>query len=201
LAPEEKDRAEKLMAQGERQLQQGSIVLAREFFRRAADIGFAPAAIRLASTYDLGELSRLGAKGVVPDRAEAKKWYERAAQGGNRKAMHNLAVLYADGSGIGQNYVEAAKWFKQGADYGVTDSQYNLAVLYERGMGLDKNPTEAAKWFAIAAGQGDGDAARKLETLKQTMNPVELANALQGAKAYQAKPIDPAANEVPAFPG
>ena len=115
--------------------------------------------------------------------------------------MHNLAVLYADGTGIGQNYAEAARWFKQGAEYGVTDSQYNLAVLFERGMGLDKNPTEAAKWFAIAAAQGDADAAARLEQLKKTMNPVELANALQGAKAYQAKPVDPVANEVPAAPG
>jgi hypothetical protein len=93
LAAEEKDRAEKLMAQGERQLQQGSIVLAREFFRRAADIGFAPAAIRLASTYDPGELSRLGAKGVVPDRAEAKKWYERARDLGAPEAEERLAKL------------------------------------------------------------------------------------------------------------
>ena len=93
LAPEEKDRAEKLMAQGERQLQQGSVVLAREFFRRAADIGFAPAAIRLASTYDPGELSRLGVKGVVADRAEAKKWYERARELGAPEAEERLAKL------------------------------------------------------------------------------------------------------------
>ena len=81
------------MAQGERQLQQGSVVLAREFFRRAADAGFAPAAIRLASTYDPGELSRLGAKGVVPDRAEAKKWYERARDLGAPEAEERLARL------------------------------------------------------------------------------------------------------------
>ena len=154
----------------------------------------------VVAQYRMGALFERGI-GVTKNLPEAKKWYERAAQGGNRKAMHNLAVLYADGTGIGQNYGEAAKWFKLGADYGVTDSQYNLAVLYERGMGLDKNPTEAAKWFAIAAGQGDTDAAAKLEQLKKTMNPVELANALQGAKAFQAKPIDPVANEVPAFPG
>jgi localization factor PodJL len=161
---------------------------------KAANSGLVVAQYRMGALYERGI-------GVTKNLPEAKKWYERAAVGGNRKAMHNLAVLHADGTGIGQNYAEAAKWFKQGADYGVTDSQYNLAVLYERGMGLDKNPTEAAKWFAIAAGQGDADAAAKLEQLKKTMNPVELANALQGAKAYQPKPIDPVANEVPAFPG
>lgn len=161
---------------------------------QSANSGLVVAQYRLGALYERGI-------GVTKNLAEAKNWYERAALGGNRKAMHNLAVLYADGTGIGQNYVEAAKWFRQGAEHGVTDSQYNLAVLYERGMGLDKNPTEAAKWFAIAAGQGDTDAAAKLEQLKKTMNPVELGNALDGAKAFQAKPVDPVANDVPAFPG
>ena len=161
---------------------------------KAANAGLVVAQYRMGALFERGI-------GVTKNLPEAKKWYERAAQGGNRKAMHNLAVLYADGSGIGQNYVEAAKWFKQGAEYGVGDSQYNLAVLYERGMGLDKNPTEAAKWFAIAAAGGDADAASKLEQLKKTMNPVELNNALEGAKTFQPKAIDPAANEVPAFQG
>ena len=161
---------------------------------KAANSGLVVAQYRLGALYERG----IGVTKSLPD---ARKWYERAAQGGNRKAMHNLAVLYADGAGIGQNYAEAARWFKQGADYGVTDSQYNLAVLYERGMGLDKNPTEAAKWFAVAAAQGDADASARLEQLKKTMNPVELANALHGAQAYKAKPADPVANDVPAFPG
>ena len=161
---------------------------------KAANSGLVVAQYRMGALYERGI-------GIEKNLQEARKWYERAAQSGNRKAMHNLAVLYADGTGIGQNYAEAARWFKQGAEYGVTDSQYNLAVLFERGMGLDKNPTEAAKWFALAAAQGDADAAARLEQLKKTMNPVELANALQGAKAYQAKPVDPVANEVPAVPG
>lgn len=93
LTAEEKARGEKLVAQGERFLQQGSIVLAREFFRRAADAGFAQGAIRLAATYDPAELERLQAQGVVPDRAEARKWYERARELGAPEAEARLARL------------------------------------------------------------------------------------------------------------
>jgi hypothetical protein len=93
LSAEVRGRAEKLISQGERFLQQGSIVLAREFFRRAADAGLAQGAIRLAATYDPGELQRLQAQGVVPDRAEARKWYERARELGAPEAEERLARL------------------------------------------------------------------------------------------------------------
>jgi hypothetical protein len=93
LSAEERTRAEKLLAQGERHLQQGSIVLAREFFRRAAEAGLPQGAIRLAATYDPAELSRMQAQGVVPDRAEARKWYERARELGAPEAEERLARL------------------------------------------------------------------------------------------------------------
>jgi hypothetical protein len=93
LSADEKMRAEKLMAQGERSLGQGNVALAREFFRRAADTGLAQAAVRLAATYDPAELDRLQVQGVVPDRAEARKWYERARELGAPEAEDRLARL------------------------------------------------------------------------------------------------------------
>jgi hypothetical protein len=80
LSAEEKARAEKLMAQGEKFLSQGNIAVARQYFQRAA-------------TYDPAELSRLQAQGVVPDRAEARKWYERARELGAPEAEERLARL------------------------------------------------------------------------------------------------------------
>ena len=59
LSAEDKARAEKLVAQGDRYLEQGNIALAREFFHRAAEAGFAAGAIRMAATYDPIELERL----------------------------------------------------------------------------------------------------------------------------------------------
>ena len=93
LSAEEKSRAEKLMAQGEKFLTQGNIAVARQYFQRAAEAGLAVGALRLAATYDPAELSRIQAQGVVPDRAEARKWYERARELGAPEAEERLARL------------------------------------------------------------------------------------------------------------
>lgn len=81
---EERALDERLVAQGERYFTVGDVVSARLLFRRAADWGFAPAALRLAATYDASELRRLQVEGVAADRNEARKWYERARVGSAR---------------------------------------------------------------------------------------------------------------------
>ncbi len=93
LAPEEKEQARRLVAQGERYLSMGNFVIARQFFERAADIGYAPGALQLAATFDPIELARLGARGVVANTAEARKWYERARELGAAEASDRLARL------------------------------------------------------------------------------------------------------------
>ena len=98
--PEEKDRLQKLaaqaeryIAQGERYLLEGNIGVARQFFQRAADAGYAPGAMRLAATYDPAELSRSQVQGIVPNPSEARKWYERARELGAPEAEERLARL------------------------------------------------------------------------------------------------------------
>jgi hypothetical protein len=90
---QERALAERLVAQGERYFTLGDVVSARLLFRRAADWGSAPAALRLAATYDPAELLRLHVQGVTPDRAEARKWYERARDLGAPEAQERLAKL------------------------------------------------------------------------------------------------------------
>jgi len=95
LSGEVRERAAQLVAQGERYLAQGKVGGARLFFRQAADAGLALGAIRLAATYDPGELARLDAHGIVADAAEARKWYERARELGAAEAEERLARLGA----------------------------------------------------------------------------------------------------------
>ena len=85
------------------------------------------------------------------DLAAARDLYAAAADKGNGKAMHNLAVLYAEGINGPADYRTAAHWFRKAADRGITDSQYNLAILYARGIGVEQNYAESYKWFALAA--------------------------------------------------
>jgi hypothetical protein len=93
LAPEEKERAERMVSQGLRHQEQGNIGAARLFFQRAAEAGFAMGAIRLAATFDPVELARLNVQGVRPDRDEARRWYERARELGAAEADERLARL------------------------------------------------------------------------------------------------------------
>jgi len=73
--PEERAQAERLVAQGERSLADGNVGLARQFFQRAAEAGFARGALLLGATYDPRELASFAA---LANPAVAQIWYERA---------------------------------------------------------------------------------------------------------------------------
>ena len=93
LTGEERARGERFLALGERHLEQGNIGAARMFFQRAAEVGLAAGALKMAATFDPTELSRLEAVAVTPDRKEARKWYERARDLGAPEAEDRLARL------------------------------------------------------------------------------------------------------------
>lgn len=93
LTPADRENAEKLVARGERDLEQGNIAQARQFFLRAAQTGLAQGALMLAATYDPRELARMRAVSVQPNIAEARKWYTRAVELGAPDAAHKLATL------------------------------------------------------------------------------------------------------------
>jgi localization factor PodJL len=101
----------------------------------------------------------------------------QAAERGNAKAMHNLAVLDADGGGKGPNYKSAAHWFRKAAERGIADSQFNLGILYARGIGVEQNLAESYKWFSLAADQGDADSGRKRDDVAKRLDPQSLAAA------------------------
>ncbi len=53
---------------------------------------------------------------------QARKLYLAAATRGHARAMHNLAVLYAEGIEGKPDYATAATWFRKAAQHGVADS-------------------------------------------------------------------------------
>ena len=125
-------------------------------------------------------------------------WYRRAAEKGNAKAMHNLAVLIAEGADGKPDYTAAADLFRKAAEYGVRDSQFNLAILLGRGLGLEQDLAQSFTWFAVAATQGDADAAKKRDEVGAKLTAVDLAAARSAAQKWKASTPDPVANEVAA---
>jgi localization factor PodJL len=157
-----------------------------KFLSQAADKGQAVAQYRLGTLYERGQ-------GVTADPAKAAHWYEMAANQGNRKAMHNLAVSYA----ARKNMAESARWFAKAAALGLSDSQFNLAVLYERGDGVPQSLLDAFKWYSIAATTGDSESKARIVALQSQLSDSDKAAATKSAATFHAAPLNRAANVPP----
>ena len=153
--------------------------------KAVAQLGHAPAQFYLARLYEKGE------GGLKVDPVQSRTWTERAAEGGDRKAMHNLGMAYISGAGGPKNSTTAAQWFRRAAELGLVDSQFNLAALYEKGMGVSQNPAEAYKWYMIAARTGDTDARKRADQVKTQLSPDARIVAEQAARAFRASAPNP----------
>jgi TPR repeat protein len=88
----EVEQAARMLDKGERFLAQGNIVIAREYFARAAELGSSVAALKLAETHDPQERGHF-VYGLRRDPSEARKWYERAIELGATEAEEKLRRL------------------------------------------------------------------------------------------------------------
>lgn len=82
-----------LIARARAQLRDGAASSARLLLARAARSGSAEALTLLGQSYDPAALKELGAKGVRADRAEARKFYQQAAEAGSAEARKRLDKL------------------------------------------------------------------------------------------------------------
>lgn len=87
----ETDRA--LMDRGDVYLRQGDVASARLIYLQLARKNIADSAYAMGSTYDPEYLASLGVRGLKPDIAEARKWYEKAQALGSQEASRRLAVI------------------------------------------------------------------------------------------------------------
>ena len=128
---------------------------AMEYFRKAAEQGYADAQWGLGWCYETG-------RGVTQDYNEAVRWYRKAADQGNAGAQNNLGVCYANGRGVTQDYNEAVRWYRKAAEQGYANAQYNLGLCYANGQGVTQDYKEAVRWYRKAAEQGYAYAQNNL---------------------------------------
>ncbi|MGA8399780.1 MAG: tetratricopeptide repeat protein [Stellaceae bacterium] len=88
------------------------------------------------------------------DPAQRVAYFQRGADAGDAGAELELAIIYAKGDGVAQDYAKSASWFRAAADQGVPRAQYDLGVMYERGRGVKLDLTEAANWYLKSATAG-----------------------------------------------
>jgi TPR repeat protein len=156
-----------------------------EWFRKAAEQGFADAQYRLGWMYEHG-------KGVPRDYKKAVRWYREAEKQNHAYAQFHLGLMYAFGQGVTQDYKEAAKLYRKAAEQGNADAQGRLGYIYKIGEGIPKNYIRAYAWSNLAASRGDvitaqfrDELAKSYMTLEQIAAGQELTHKLQNKIYYR----------------
>ncbi|PST27249.1 peptidoglycan-binding protein [Mesorhizobium plurifarium] len=133
--------------------------------------GFGPPALVTAAKggdplafYEIGARFTEG-RGVEQDRAEAVKWYQRAADAGVVPAEYRLASLYEKGAGVQRDGAKAKALYLKAAAAGNASAIHNLAVMLAGSRDGAPDLAEAAKWFEKAANFGVRDSQFNLAVL------------------------------------
>jgi hypothetical protein len=87
------------------------------------------------------------------------------AGAGDSLAQYEMALRYADGEGVPQNYRDAMAWFTKAAANGNDNAQWKLGLGYIKGIGVPHDERKAVVWFKRAANHGDIRAQSALSDL------------------------------------
>jgi hypothetical protein len=87
------------------------------------------------------------------------------ADAGDSIAQYEMALRYAEGEGVPQNYRDAMAWFAKAAANGNENAQWKLALGYIKGIGVPRDERKAVVWFKRAANLGDIRAQSALSDL------------------------------------
>ena len=87
------------------------------------------------------------------------------AGAGDSLAQYEMALRYADGEGVPQNYPDAMAWFAKAAANGNDNAQWKLGLGYIEGIGVPHDERKAVVWFKRAANHGDIRAQSALSDL------------------------------------
>ena len=105
--------------------------------------------------------------GVQKDAVEAAKWFRKAAENGEKKAMRNLGTMYQNGDGVQKDAAEAAKWIRKAAEHGEENAMCILGTMYQKGEGVSRDDSEAFIWYRKAAELRNAEAMEHLGQIYQ----------------------------------
>ncbi|MCB1520531.1 MAG: sel1 repeat family protein [Hyphomicrobiaceae bacterium] len=88
---------------------------------------------------------------------EARTIWEGLAAKGNTTALINLANLFQQGQGVGEDQRRALTLVQRAADLGDARAQYEIGIAYEKGSILGRDIEKAAHWLKKSAEQDYSD--------------------------------------------
>jgi TPR repeat protein len=160
--------------------------VAAEWYRHAAEQGFALAQFKLGGLYDFG-------RGVPQDYEEAVRWYRLAAEQGLALAQFNLGCMYEDGDGVIRDLHESMKWHQLAAEQCYASAQFMLAAKYKF---VVRNYVLAHMWASLAAAnrdtnsEGQSAAIALRDAVAQEMSADQIAEAQRLAREFSAQHPD-----------
>ena len=113
----------------------------------------------------LGHAYRDGNSNIEKNSEEAKKWYEKAADQGNKEAEQQILLIDMECDGIEKTGPSQMDDLKVLASEGHCIAQYALARLYESSQTGEINKNEAVKWYKEAARNDSVEAKIRLGEL------------------------------------
>ncbi len=126
------------------------------YYHSAAGLGHAKASKRC------GDLLYSGNEMLAPNKAEAIKYYSRAAELGDPEAYNALGLMYEQGEEVGRNEETAFHSYIKAQELGSADADVNLSMMYERGIFVGRDPEKARDLMISAAGKGNQPAKEYL---------------------------------------
>lgn len=180
---------------------------ALDSFRRAGDLGYAPAQTVLGYFYETGTI-------VTSQPGQALDWYKKAATQGDRVGDWLLGRLYFSGTGTqrdlnaaeqwlqnaanqgdpyGQyllgrvklernDYVNAAVLFRKAAMQGLPQAQQQLGQLLKQGRGVNVDKFEAYVWLLVSYDAGNQAVAGDLQVLEGDLGSTKTEEAKSKAR-------------------
>ena len=170
--------------------QRGNHAEATAIWRNLAEKGDADAA------FNLGQAFRLG-RGVPADSAQAKRWFEAAANKGHVDAQVSLGLLLFDS---GERAI-AMNWLRKAARTGEPRALLVVGTALFNGDGVKQDPVLGYAYVSRAAAQGLDPAKSTLAEMDKIMTLEErkrgVALALDMAKTPAAKTPEKIASVTP----
>ena len=110
-------------------------------------------------------------RGVIIDRTGARRYFQKAADGGLCKAQIQYADILLKGWGIPRNPQLACKYLTKAVETGNCDAMCTLAGCFRDGVGVKKNLEEAEKIFRQGADQGHSGCQFELAQVLEMKGP------------------------------
>lgn len=97
------------------------------------------------------------------------------ANQGDAQAQYALAMRYANGSDVEQDYREARQWFLSAAEQGHVGAQEKVAIAFWEGKGGAQDYSKAYFWAALAQAGGDEISKQIVMSCAARLSPVQIA--------------------------